>query len=371
MRCLFAFRRYRLAFRQPLRTAHGRWTEREGVLIRLTAQNGWVGWGEAAPVPGFRMESAEAVATACQAWGETVDLDEPPAIPPGLPTLHNAWWSATSGRAGSDRLVAGTADGVQARPEVARHRASPTNPHEALSQQGARDLNQALSVAALLPSGPACLGVAIARVETGFRAFKWKVGAGDWQDELAILDDLCAILPAGSKLRLDANGAWDRRTAERWLERCADRPVEFIEQPVAREARGADDLLLGLAGDFPTPLALDESLIGAGDLDQWLGRGWPGFYVVKPALLPDPAIALAQLARVDARVVFSSALETGLGARAALECAFAWKGECRALGFGVWPLFADGACDGPAAAPFLRRSDVDRLNPETVWNAVS
>ena len=29
MRCLFAYRRYRLAFRQPLRTAHGLWAERD------------------------------------------------------------------------------------------------------------------------------------------------------------------------------------------------------------------------------------------------------------------------------------------------------------------------------------------------------
>jgi O-succinylbenzoate synthase len=370
MRCLFAYRRYRLAFRQPLRTAHGLWVEREGILLRLTAENGWVGWGEAAPVPGFRMESVETIAETCQAWGNTVDLDEPPEIPPTLPTLRNAWWSATfhlcpgfggqAGRAGPHLDLAEAAGRVEQRVgDNALHPADPLN------------LNEALNVAALLPGGPACLGVAATRVESGFRAFKWKVGAGEWRDELAILDDLCAVLPSGSKLRLDANGAWDRRTAERWLERCADRPIEFIEQPVDRDARGAEDLLLGLAGDFPTPLALDESLIGAGDLEQWLGRGWSGYYVVKPSLLPDPAAALTQLARVGAKVVFSSALETAVGARAALECAFGWTGGRRALGFGVWPLFAHAECDGPAAAPFLRRSDLERLNPEAVWNAVN
>ena len=71
-------------------------------------------------------------------------------------------------------------------------------------------------------------------------------------------------------------------------------------------------------------------------------------------------------------MVFSSALETAVGARAALRVAFAWKpGPARALGFGVWPLFADARCDGPFAAPFLRAEDVGRLNPEAVWNALS
>ena len=36
-----------------------------------------------------------------------------------------------------------------------------------------------------------------------------------------------------AKLRLDANGAWTLRQAERWLTRCAERLVEFVEQPVA------------------------------------------------------------------------------------------------------------------------------------------
>jgi O-succinylbenzoate synthase len=62
-----------------------------------------------------------------------------------------------------------------------------------------------------------------------------------------------------------------------------------------------------------------------------------------------------------------------------LRTAFAWRGEAdstgslraRALGVGVWPLFADARFDGPAAAPFIRREDVERINPEAVWNALT
>ncbi|HEY5078425.1 MAG TPA: o-succinylbenzoate synthase, partial [Opitutaceae bacterium] len=71
------------------------------------------------------------------------------------------------------------------------------------------------------------------------------------------------------------------------------------------------------------------------------------------------------------RVVFSSALETGIGAREALRTAFAWPGVTRALGFGVWPLFADPSFDGPAAVPMIRIEDVDRINPEDLWSAAS
>lgn len=229
-----------------------------------------------------------------------------------------------------------------------------------------------LPVAALLPAGRGALAAAGPRAEAGFRTFKWKVGVGDINDELSLLDDLFAALPAGSRVRLDANGAWDRRSTERWLEKCAGRPVEFVEQPIARDRRGADDLLLGLAGDYPTPIALDESLGGDGDIARWIGAGWRGIYVVKPALVGDPVAAMGRLAAAHADVVFSSALETAVGARAALRTAFGWAAEKpRALGFGVWPLFADGRFDGPAAAPFIRGADVERIDPEAAWIALS
>jgi hypothetical protein len=113
----------------------------------------------------------------------------------------------------------------------------------------------------------------------------------------------------------DANGAWNRRSASLWLSRASERPVEFVEQPVAPSSKGADDTLLGLASDFPVPIALDESIVADGDVGRWLDLGWPGFFIIKPALLADPKGVLAHLAKAGARVVFSSSLETAIGDR--------------------------------------------------------
>jgi O-succinylbenzoate synthase len=54
-----------------------------------------------------------------------------------------------------------------------------------------------------------------------------------------------------------------------------------------------------------------------------------------------------------------------------LRAAFSWAGSASALGFGVWPLFADMRFDGPAAAPYIRVEDLERLKPEEAWNAAS
>ncbi|HRE08169.1 MAG TPA: o-succinylbenzoate synthase, partial [Opitutaceae bacterium] len=52
-------RRYALPFRTPLRTAHGRWSVREGLLLRLRTEEGATGYGEVAPIPGFGRETLE------------------------------------------------------------------------------------------------------------------------------------------------------------------------------------------------------------------------------------------------------------------------------------------------------------------------
>ncbi len=356
-------------------------------MVRLVDEHGAAGFGEAAPIPWFGTETADEVAAACARLGTQVGPGQIEAIPERLGCLRFALTSALS-----ECRAKGQKDEVKEEP----------GGHAA--------------IAALLPAGREAPGLAARKAEAGFRTFKWKVGAGDALDELALLDDLLAALPPGARLRLDANGAWDRRTAERWLGRCADLPmVEFVEQPVAaaipdretdaRARMKTTDLLLGLAGDFPVPLALDESAANAHDVNFWLEAEWPGLFVLKPALLGDVAGVLARLqaAGCDAqsgRVVFSSALETAVGARAALGWALRWEEEIpsersekpdnsksqiskdgvvdggkklakRAAGFGVWPLFEDARFDGPAAAPFVRAKDIRIPDEEAAWNALS
>ena len=76
---------------------------------------------------------------------------------------------------------------------------------------------------------------------------------------------------------------------------------------------------------------------------------------------------------------FGSALETCVGARDGLRTAFEWaesraaeRGEkARALGYGVYPLFEDAAANAAWSGPFVRREDVERINPEALWNALS
>ena len=354
-------RAYRLPFRQTVRTAHGPWAEREGFLIRAEREiegRPMVGWGEAAPVPWFGTETvAESAAALAGLEGRAEHLADALVRVPAECASVRAGLAAALG-AGSGEQGAGS---------------------RATDAGGEGGRVKFLPVAGLLPAGRAALDAVDTRLELGFRVFKWKVGVLPAPDEWAILDDLLGRLPGGARLRLDANGGWDRRTAERWLARAAERPVEYVEQPISPETRGADDLLRGLAEDYPVKLALDESVNSAREVERWLAAEWRGVWVLKPALLGEPEPVLARLAKARADVVFGSALETAVGARAALRLAFAWAESTggdpatrRALGFGVWPLFQEASpANAPLAGAFVRREDVERINAEALWNALS
>jgi o-succinylbenzoate synthase len=349
-----AYRPYRLPLLRTMRTAHGPWMEREGIVLRLEDEQGRVGFGEVAPIPWFGTETLAEAGNVLAKLGETVEATSLEGIDERHGCLRFALASAMT-EAG--RIIPDPPDPAQAR----------------RIKDNAPDLSSAavrrMPVAALLPAGKAALAAADKALAEGFVTFKWKVGVLDAADEWVLLDDLLARLPGHVKLRLDANGAWTTRQAVKWLERCAERPIEFVEQPVASENV---DALTGLASDYPTTLALDESVTGLPSLRTWLGRGWPGALVVKPALAGPPASVLELLVKHQADVVFSSAFETAVGRQAALRLAFQFKGRHpRALGFGVTPLFKDGRFDGLPAVPFVSVEDVNRMNPETVWNALN
>ncbi len=307
-------------------------------MLRLEDGAGRVGYGEVAPIPWFGTETPAEAEAVCRELGDRCSAEVIAAVPERFGCVRFALAEAQADLTGS---------GDPALPQ----------------------LNRRLPVTALLPAGRAVLDMLPARLEAGFLSFKWKVGVGEAADELALLDDVLAALPAYAKLRLDANGAWDRRTAAKWLARCAERPVEFVEQPLPV---ADEDGLRGLAADFPVTLALDESVADLAAARRWQSEGWRGVFVMKPALA-GPLEQLAEwVAVTKADLVLSSAIETALGRAAILRFALT-RPELtkRALGFGVGEVFGDRRWDGPMLGPVLDAGWLTGVNTEALWNALS
>jgi O-succinylbenzoate synthase len=178
---------------------------------------------------------------------------------------------------------------------------------------------------------------------------KWKVAAGADAEERAVLEQLLARLPAGWKLRLDANGGWDRPTAFSWAERLAGDPrLDWLEQPLSVADPEGLQRLAALV-----PVALDESLRA----DPALAQRWSGWQVRRPASEGDPRPLLAALQAGTPNLCLSTAFETGIGRRLLAHLA---------------ALQAQGPTPtAPGLAPGWRpQGELFAADPERVWGAV-
>ncbi len=315
-----SWRPFRFALPRALVTAHGATTERQGWLLRLERGDGAVGWGEAAPL-GKGPGQAAAVDGPPPGLVAAADRDE---LEARLPDLPPAFAFALG-------LALAELDGLGS---PARGGWRPAPPSALLLPAG--------------PAGPDALRAALAAGPPP-PAVKWKVAALPDRLERRALEALLTLLPAPVRLRLDANGGWDRTTAAAWAERLVGEPrLEWLEQPLPPVDRNG---LRELARRVP--VALDESLRQGGAPDAW-----PGWQVRRPAVEGDPRPLLAALAAGTPRLMVSTALETGIGWRlVAHASALQWLGPTPA---------APGLAPGWRPAGGLFAAD-----PSAVWEAAA
>ncbi len=282
----FDYRVYSRPFRQPLLTHHGLWEVREGIVLKLTNQQGKVAYGEIAPLPWFGSETLEQAIRFCHqlpAWLSEATIF---SIMPTLPACQFGFETVFK------------------------------NLHQDIHYSEL----PALRCAALLPTGEAALSSWRSLWEQGHRTFKWKIGVAPLAHELHWLESLLSQLPLGAKIRLDANGGLDELTARHWLDWC-DRThhrIEYIEQPLPPDQFTH---LLKLSHRYQTPIALDESIASLEQLKTYYYRGWQGIYILKAAIIGSPH-RLKQFCQhhpIDG--VISSVFETAIGRQAVIDLA--------------------------------------------------
>jgi o-succinylbenzoate synthase len=152
----------------------------------------------------------------------------------------------------------------------------------------------------------------LAACSEGFAVLKLKVGTGTIEQELARLQRIAGLLPRGTLLRLDANRAWQAADAARFLDACADLPIEMIEEPLTDPKI---DTLQCLQARCTFPLALDESLTDF-DLDALCAAPPVRRLVLKPPRLGGllPALEVARrAAAAGMQCVVTSSVDSACG----------------------------------------------------------
>ncbi|CAH0215468.1 o-succinylbenzoate synthase [Chryseobacterium sp. Bi04] len=157
------------------------------------------------------------------------------------------------------------------------------------------------------------------KLEKGFHCIKLKIGV-HWKEEYIILQKLREKFSGDQlELRVDANGGFNKEEAMGVLQQLADLDIHSIEQPI--KAGNWHDMK-ELCSKTPTPIALDEELIGIINPDKkklLLETIKPQYIILKPALVggfsgSDEWISLAEEQNIGWWI--TSALESNIGLNA-------------------------------------------------------
>jgi len=136
---------------------------------------------------------------------------------------------------------------------------------------------------------------------------KWKVALRDNHEEEANLEEILSHIGNNIKLRIDANGSWGRKIANRWADILKDnKNIDWLEQPLC-----VDDIEGMKELNKKIPIALDESLLKFPTLiDEW--KGWQ---IRRPSQENNPVKLLDELENKKALISISTSFETGIGKR--------------------------------------------------------
>ncbi|WP_347217110.1 o-succinylbenzoate synthase [Chryseobacterium sp.] len=181
------------------------------------------------------------------------------------------------------------------------------------------------------------------KLEKGFHCIKLKIGV-DWKSEHIILQELRKKFSKDQlELRVDANGGFSKEEAVTVLQQLADLYIHSIEQPI--KAGNWNDMA-ELCAHTPTPIALDEELIGITDSEEkkkLLETIKPQYIILKPALIggfsgSDEWISLAEEQNIGWWI--TSALESNIGLNAIAQYTFTKKSPMP-QGLGTGALFVN------------------------------
>jgi o-succinylbenzoate synthase len=289
---------YRLPLRAAWVSAQARFAARHGWLLRLETDTGLTGWGDCAPLPEF--DAAEELKALAQALaGQNPET--------ARQWLHSAQLHPAA-RCAADVALCDLA-AQQAGLPLARW----------LTHDAAPQVRCNAALGALDESAPQRAQTAIA---ASFKVLKFKVGLRPVEHELALLRQLADTLPPDITLRLDANRAWNRADAQRFIAGVADLPLEMLEEPLIQPDLKELGKLQSLTG---IPLALDESLPELG-LEQVLAAAPVRRLVLKPMVAGGLQITQETALRAGTAgmaCVVTTSVDSAVGTLAALHLAAA------------------------------------------------
>ncbi|MCO5230311.1 MAG: o-succinylbenzoate synthase [Chitinophagales bacterium] len=257
------FIKYKLQFKIPGGTSRGILHQKDTYIIKLE-DNGKIAYGECNRFKNLSFDDREIyedkLSDVCKKISERREnildeLEEWPSIYFGVETLLKDWEN------GCQQIIF---------PEVIQNGGF-SIPINALIWMGEKDF---------------MLKQITQKLEEGYTSIKLKIGAIDFQTELALIQYIRKQFNEQEvEIRLDANGAFQANEALDKLNQLADFQISYIEQPIRA---GQWQEMADIVEKSPIKIALDEELIGIisqKEKEKMMQTISPQLLILKPALI--------------------------------------------------------------------------------------
>ena len=207
------------------------------------------------------------------------------------------------------------------------------------------------------------------KLEQGFSCIKLKIGAIDFDKEIALLQSIRKKYSASEiELRVDANGAFQPQEALQKLQRLSELDLHSIEQPIKQ---GQFSEMAKLCAKTPLSIALDEELIGVFSVtkkEELLQTIQPQYIILKPSLIggfkgTQEWIDLAEKQNIGWWI--TSALESNIGLNAISQFTFVQDSNMP-QGLGTGSLYTNNI-----ESPLVVKGEYITYAPEKTWDVNS
>lgn len=245
---------------KPIVMSHRTVEQSDNVLVKLTTDDGVIGWGEGVEATDLTGDTQQSIQAAIELMGERIIGEDPMS--------RTVLWSAMSKMMYANETAAGAID-------IALHDIAGKTLGVPVAQLLGGVVRTEIPALTMVGSGVPDVDIAAARTkyDDGYRWFKVKLGIGDIVDELSTVIGMRAELPDDAIVSGDANQGWTEPEAIRFLRALDGQNVRFIEQPIRQ---GDLEAMFRVAHASPIPICADQSVHSFSDIASFWRSGVAG-----------------------------------------------------------------------------------------------
>ncbi|HEY7248244.1 MAG TPA: enolase C-terminal domain-like protein [Xanthobacteraceae bacterium] len=233
----------------------------DNVLVRMEADSGAIGWGEAASAPTMTGETVESMMAAVAYLAPAVEGRPPRDITGVIAAMRERMYANSSAKAAIEMALHDLVGRAAGEPAYAILGGKRRSRMPILGVIGTGELSSDLREAE-------------SKKAQGYVAFKIKVGIDKPLVDAERTRRICTLIGAGPLISADANQGWTTEQAVQYVRELTGSRLDFFEQPVAAEdIAGMATVAKVAAESGMIAIGADESIHSLEDLRRLHAEG--------------------------------------------------------------------------------------------------